>query len=50
MDAVIPETTSSKRSTGSNPNLVTTAGVITIINNTAKTIDDATTNRGKTYF
>jgi len=50
MEAVVPETTSNKRSIGSNPNLVTMAGVITIVNRTANTSEDVTTNKGRRYF
>lgn len=46
----MPETTRSKRSVGSNPNLVRTAGVMTVVNRIANTIEDVITNRGKRYL
>ena len=46
----MPETTSNKRSIGSKPNLVTIAGVMTIVNKTANTSEDVTTNKGRRYL
>jgi len=50
MEAVVPEATSNKRSMGSKPNLVTIAGVITIVNRTANTSEDVSTNKGRRYL